>query len=260
MFQKFQVKENDHGRRLDRVLRKMFPDLGLSQIYSLIRRGQIRLNHKTIKYNQRVKKGDTILIPDKIQIKTEKPLLKNQAKLKPIILFENNFILVINKPKHITVHGKDSLNEMVLDYLKPSLAPSLSFKPGPAHRLDFNTTGLLLFSKSLKASQHLALLFKEKKIVKYYIALFDGEIEEHTIWKNYLFRERRTKTTKEDKGKGRLSTTEIIPLACEKGKHGKSLCLCRLITGRTHQIRIQGSLNNHPLTGDRKYNGSSLLP
>ena len=256
-FINFNINENDHGRRIDKILRKMLPKATLSIIYRSIRKGMITLNSKKIGPDTIVQTKDILQVSESLalEFKKENPIKIQPAlqtdSLKPLILFENSHILALNKPQGILVHGTDSLDSLVKHYLKKISNSSLSFTPGPVHRLDRNTSGLILFAASLYGSQKVSEMLKARCIKKYYLALFDGIIKETTTWKSHLKRDGIRKITYISKTKGKEAFTKVIPLISNRKS---TLALCIIFTGRTHQIRAQGVDYGHPLMGDKKYN------
>ncbi len=256
----FAVQKDDHDRRIDRIIRRVLPETNLSQIYRLIRQGKARLNGRRVKPSVRVKEGDRITI--KAAAEQPLPVTASGAAgrsdgIGDIILFENRDLLVLNKPGGIPVHGPGSIDSTVRNYLSTGLPASLSFRPGPVHRLDRNTTGVLIFSKSLLGARRLSRILRERKIDKYYITILDGRLGGEETWHDRLKRNHNECKTYEDPEHGRPALTRVFPLMTEKGI---SLTLIHIETGRTHQIRAQAALHHHPLTGDSKYRGSSLIP
>jgi 23S rRNA pseudouridine955/2504/2580 synthase len=153
------------------------------------------------------------------------------------------------------VHGPDSLETLVRAYLAERLPPSLSFRPGPIHRLDTPTSGIILFSSSLKGAQYFSALIREGQVRKQYLALVEGRLSSPCRWKDRLIRDKdsaKTRVSPGPNGDGQDAETEVLPLAANPGY---SLILATLHTGRTHQIRAQAAFHGHPLAGDRKYGG-----
>jgi len=254
--------KDDNNRRLDRVLRKMFPQAGLSQIFHLIRKGNIRINNKKVRPDTRICEGDEITLhglpSPAVDRKKIKPKHKNNflelSRLRKMIIFENEHLLALNKPGGLLTHGTGSLDELVRKYWALNSSPSLSFRSGPAHRLDRNTSGLILYSLSLFGARNLSLFFREGAIDKYYLALLDGELNKEESWIDRIERNSKDKRSFAS-GSGKPAATVVRPLLMRKGK---TLALCAIATGRTHQIRVQGMLHGHPLSGDIKYHGSNI--
>ena len=158
-FINFTITENDSGRRLDKVTRRILPQMPLTAIYKHIRKGFIKLNQKRAKAETIVKTDDTIqvaaFLKEDISLQQQnKPAIKNPV-ISPAIsiedIFVNEHIRIINKPYDISVHGdskeKTSLADIIAkDFFEKDKNQSLSFRPGPLHRLDRKTTGIIAFS------------------------------------------------------------------------------------------------------------------
>ncbi|MDR3324903.1 MAG: RluA family pseudouridine synthase, partial [Spirochaetaceae bacterium] len=171
------------------------------------------------------------------------------------VLFENEDVLIINKDSGDIVHGEGSLDEAVGRYLAGKIHPSLSFKPGPAHRLDRNTSGVILFSKSLSGAQYLSAGLREGLFRKTYVAIVHGSLGEgEAFWEDALQRDpdaQKTRVAGADARGAKPARTKITPLA---RTDALTLVQAEIETGRTHQIRAQAAAHGHPLLNDNKYN------
>ena len=268
---------DDAGRRLDRILRKALPDLPLSAIHRLLRQGKVIINGNTARKDHLVAAGARIeiLLQEKtIEEKTpaEKTIPKqnNKAGEELLILYEGNGLLVLNKPAGLAVHGyPDSLDIRVQNYLTGRLPPSLSFKPGPLHRLDKPSSGIVVFGLSLEAAREFSVLLKTGKMHRSYLAIIEGRLEQEENWEDMLFRDTTTQTTiiqnivqnsdgkQPTPGKMQYALTHAAPLAWAEHKGAVYTYVnLELGTGRTHQIRAQAGSRGFPLAGDRKYGSS----
>ena len=251
--------DNDKGRRLDRLLRKALPDHPLPLIHRLLRQGKVLVNGKPAKANDRVDSGAKVSIPLK---DVPKPAKTGRLLPPPEIIWQGLGLLAVNKPQAVAVHGHDSLgsqislDDMVRSFLAEKLPHSLSFKPGPLHRLDKPSSGIVIFSTSLEGARLFSSLMRERKVRKTYLAIVEGKINKEEIWEDRLTRDKEKKKTfvsgSED---GKTAITNIKPFAQEGGY---SLVMAEIATGRTHQIRAQAASHGHPLAGDRKYGGHNF--
>jgi 23S rRNA pseudouridine955/2504/2580 synthase len=240
----------------------------LSQIYKMLREGKIRLDDKKAKPDTRVTAGQRIILhfPSAPQSPQAKKLLTSHISLltsqKLLTLYESPHILVINKPAGVDLHnGPQSLAAAALRYLEGKLPPSLSFKPGPLHRLDRPTSGIVLFSKSLTGAQIGTRLFREGLAKKTYLALLEGRLLNEETWDFRLRRDEKRRVsfqadTSDRSGRRALSTAR--PIRYIEANNGETLTLAEveIKTGLTHQIRASAAITGHPLAGDRKYGGT----
>ena len=267
---RLEAGENEAGRRLDRVLKKILKKASLSLIYRIIRK-DVKVNGKRAAGETLLKQGDVIeiLLPDEqLRDLTEKnPEAVPSARKQFRIVFEDENILVADKPFGLLVHGdrtekKSTLTNQVISYLAGTGEYDHNkkgiFAPAPVNRLDRNTTGLVVFGKTLPAVRDLAAMLKGKedgsgKVEKAYLAIVTGGIENKMILKAKMVRDAEknvTKVLREESENGRLMVTEIVPLKAGKGY---TLVEAKLYTGRTHQIRVQLADAGFPVAGDRKY-------
>jgi 23S rRNA pseudouridine955/2504/2580 synthase len=277
---------DDNGRRLDRLLRKALPELPLSAVHRLLRKGRVLVNGVPAQAPDRIPEGARIRIldgpdnaPRRERRKTppEKagPLPSGQSQppsppsfewsqtsppsgqqQRPDILWEGAGLLVVNKDAGVAVHGEDSLESRLRAYLAGRIPPSLSFRPGPLHRLDKPTSGLIVFSSSLEGARYFSALIREGRVKKSYLALVDGFLGEPEIWEDMLLRDesrRKTLSVPAAGPEAKKARTRVFPLAAAAAH---TLIMVEIDTGRTHQIRAQAEAHGHPLTGDRKYGGS----
>jgi 23S rRNA pseudouridine955/2504/2580 synthase len=260
------VQKDDDQKRFDNIIRKLFPTRPLSELYSDIRRGKILLNQKKAKPSVRVCCGDIISFPVEYKtslttaINTRESVftVKDRELLKALTIFTNRDVLVLNKPRGYLAHGPHSMATIVENYWITEHNYSLSFRPGPVHRLDRNTTGLQLYALSITGARILTSLFKQSLVKKIYLTLVEGTFRKKELWEDWIDRDTEAKLSHAaGEGQGKKAVTQVIPVA----RHNNSSCiLCLPLTGRTHQIRLQARIHNHPLLGDRKYGSGTGAP
>ena len=284
-FKEFTAGKDDDGRRFDRVLRIFLPDLKLNDIYKLIRKGLVKINQKKAKPDTHINQGDIISIADFL-LNNHSALNKgstpasldnnsnnpkdstNHSDPELNVIFENQHLLIIDKPYGISVHGsennkKDYLAKEVSLYYekhkKDTSNASLSFRPGPLHRLDRNTSGLLVFSMSLEGAKWFSAAIKNHTIQKKYYGLAEGKLDKTEMWEDKLADSTDTDEafhTVTANQMGQTALTIAKPLACGKLENkAVTLVEYEIKTGRKHQIRAQSKLHGHPLAGDKAYGG-----
>ena len=248
---------DDVGRRLDRVVRRLLPSAPLSRIFQAIRTGEIQVGGRVAAGAYRVREGDVIRVRAELAEESAVQAIRPPTDAPPdwllsAILLENEHLLVLNKPRGLLVHGEGSVEQAVRAYLAPRLPASLSFVPGPLHRLDRNTSGLLAFGKSLSGARLFSELLRQGAIGKLYLGLLEGALAERAEWEDTLIRTSRDASTRQSAG-GANARTTAVPLL----RGGRlTLAAIQIATGFTHQIRAQAQIHGYPLAGDRKYGGS----
>ena len=267
-FKKYILGQNDEGRRLDRICRKFLPSLPLSLIYKNIRSGFIRLNGKKTTAESKTVIGDELWIASVIADEKQ-PQTEIIHDLQFETVFKNTHIWVINTPYGIPVQkakaGQLNLDEVIKNrYKAESDDTSLSFTPGPLHRLDTCTTGLLAFSQSLAGAQWFSDAIATHTVKKTYIGLVEGLLNSETEWQDSLTQDKNVPRgnfhTMSVSDAGKTAITRAKPIAYgEYCRTPVTLVEFRIPTGRTHQIRLQSASHGFPLLGDTIYNSSVNL-
>jgi 23S rRNA pseudouridine955/2504/2580 synthase len=249
--------EDDKDRRLDRVLRKALPDYPLPLLHRLLRQGKVFVNGKPAQAQYRINCGEVISIP------SMEGGARTAARVIPLphpqIIWQGMGLIAVNKPAGLEVHGPNSLDAMVRSFLAGTLPPSLSFTPGPLHRLDKPSSGIVIFSTNIDGARTFSALMRERKVRKTYLALVEGAVQTEEKWQDELVRDKEQKKTfvAPSRADSKTAVTLIKPLASNSGY---SLVTAEIFTGRTHQIRAQAAAHGHPLAGDKKYGGHGQHP
>ena len=246
--------EEDAGQRLDNFLFRTLKGVPKSHIYRLLRTGQVRVNKKRAKPDYRLEAGDELRLPPVRQEEKSspgKPPHWQQEAMQAGILFEDDRILVVNKPAGMAVHGGSGVSFGVIEtlrVLRPE-SPGLEL----AHRLDRDTSGCLIVAKRRSAVRPLHAAFRDGSVEKHYLALlvhaWEGGHREvdAPLEKNQLEGGERIVKVSRDGKEAKSLFTPLQRFA------GSVLADIRIYTGRTHQIRVHASYVGHPVAGDDKY-------
>ena len=273
---------DDAGRRLDRILRKALPDYPLSLIHRLFRQKKILIDHKPATPNHRIKQGMVIQIiapvnytsnkvnRKHIPVNVKKSVLRSQTpdpcSIRPPlpralgVLWQGSGLVAFNKPQGLSTHGPNSLDLIVNAWLTEAGPPhSLSFRPGPLHRLDKPTSGIIFFSRTLEGAKLFSALLREHKLEKIYIAIIEGCIKKDETWHDVLTHDKNARKTFVKTAPPLPAPKEAFTAVKPIASNNKySLIEARIKTGRHHQIRAQAASHGHPLAGDVKYGANPL--
>lgn len=261
------ITENEGNQRLDRFLRKYLKRAPLSMIYKLIRK-DVKVNGKRGHEDTVLQAGDSLVIyiPDDKLAELTAPVKKQKARRSFGIVYEDENVIVVNKPSGLLTHGdshekKNTLVNQVCGYLqdKGEYNPSVerTFAPAPANRLDRNTSGLVIFGKTAEALRELTEIIRDKENVhKIYMALVAGRMDGAADIDSRLVKNESTnKVRVAPDGEGQSARTIVTGI---RPGDEMSLVEVNLITGRTHQIRVHLSSAGHPVAGDPKYGSDKL--
>ncbi|MFI4984295.1 MAG: RluA family pseudouridine synthase [Rickettsiales bacterium] len=251
------VLSDDSGIRLDRWFKRHHPETPFGIIAKLVRKGLIRINGKRAEVSTKINEADNLTFPELPSLKEQKnsDILNNKYKedLLNSVIFKDENIIVINKPAGLAVQGGSKITISV-DSLLHYLKFDSENKPKLVHRIDKETSGILVLARNNQTVTKLAWLFKSKDMTKSYIALLEGLPRPYTgkvessIEK--LFKDGYEKMRTSDEGKLAISTYQVIDHAADKF----ALVAMQPVTGRTHQLRIHAAQLDCPIVGDDKYN------
>ncbi len=253
-----EVDEDSSDQRLDNFLLRMIKGVPRSYVYRILRSGEVRVNKGRKKPEYRLKTGDSVRIPPTKAVKSSK-LVKsgNLTWLLDAILYEDDFILLLNKPSGLAVHGGSGLNFGIIEAMR-QLRPELRTLE-LVHRLDRDTSGVLLLAKKRSALRHLHESMRNNGFKKHYLALLCGVMEhkvqdiQNSLEKTDRAGERIVKISDTGKPARSYFTRKRVYPASAGFDGGATLVDIRLFSGRTHQARVHATSLGQPIAGDSKY-------
>lgn len=250
------INEDNEGQRIDNFLLTKLKGVPKSMIYRIIRKGEVRVNKKRIKPEYKLQHGDMIRVPP-VRVSQSNhdnvpsPKFAKVVQLEDRIVYEDKYLIALNKPSGIAVHGGSGITFGVIEALR-SLKPQQKFIE-LVHRLDKETSGILLIAKKRSALKHLQDQLRKKQMQKDYLALVRGEWQKHDklinaplLKKTLKSGERVVRVSAE--GKPSQTRFKIV-----QKYQGATLVKASPLTGRTHQIRVHCQYTGHPIACDEKY-------
>lgn len=250
------VDEGADGQRIDNYLLKVLKGVPKSRIYRILRKGEVRVNKSRVKPEYKLEVGDVVRIPP---VRVSEPGENATAfvsdslaeTLQNAILFEDDRLLIIDKPSGLAVHGGSGVSLGLIEALR-KMRPEAKFLE-LVHRLDRDTSGCVMLAKKRSTLKTLHGLLRGDGVDKRYLALVEGRWSQRKeqvklpLEKNVLRSgERMVKTTPE--GKYALTRYQVVQRFA-----GATLVEAKPVTGRTHQIRVHCQAAGHPIIGDDKY-------
>ncbi|TVU61889.1 23S rRNA pseudouridine(955/2504/2580) synthase RluC [Vibrio atlanticus] len=247
------IDEDMAGQRIDNFLRNQLKTIPKSMIYRIVRKGEVRVNKKRIKAEYKLKVGDLVRIPpvtieEKIEENVPSTKLNKVSELEQCIIHEDDHMLILNKPSGTAVHGGSGLKFGAIEALR-ALRPDARFLE-LVHRIDRDTSGILLVAKKRSALRHLQAQFREKTVQKYYFALVMGEWKNSCKVVNAPLLKNEVNSIVRVNPNGKASETRFKVL---ERFQDATLVQASPITGRTHQIRVHAQYTGHPIAWDDRY-------
>ncbi|MCI6269845.1 MAG: RluA family pseudouridine synthase [Lactobacillus delbrueckii] len=259
MNREYELTVEASGQRLDKYLAEEMADLSRSRIKELVQAGEVLVNGKKSKVSYNVQKGDLI----QVTVLPLEPLALEAENIPLDIVYEDEDVIVVNKPQGMVVHPaaghpSHTLVNALLYHTRDLADSPEGFRPGIVHRIDKDTSGLLMVAKNAAARESLEKQLAAKSNKRQYLAIVHGNFAEEEgtidapIGRNPKDRKQMAVV---EKGKSAVTHFKVL-----EQYQGYSLVECQLETGRTHQIRVHMAYIGHPLAGDPLYGPRKTLP
>ena len=258
------ITTNESEQRLDRFLLKYFNNTTRSNIFKLIRKKVFKVNGVRVKEDYFLQNDDLLQIY--LSDESIDAMIKIYKAVKPEkigldIVYEDESLLVVNKPKGLLTHPdkdeyKNTLATIVQYYLR-DLCTS-TFRPAPVHRLDKNTSGLVIFAKTYEALKKYNAIMRERNVGKYYLCVVEGDVTRAGEVQGFLIKDEvsnKVRIIQNDRDEAKFCHTNYKPL---KRYKAYTLLEVQLLTGRSHQIRASMQYIGHPIVGDSKYGAKRI--
>ena len=274
------ITTHDASQRMDKYLKRVFPEMGTSFLHKMLRKKNITLNGKKATGSELVQAGD--LIQCFFSDETFDKFAGNHANIKEYltaydalkniqVIYEDEHILLLDKPAGVLSQKAKpedmSLNEWMIGYLLSKKAVTEEsikhFKPSVCNRLDRNTSGLVICGKTLLGSREMSRMLKDRSLQKYYLTYVHGKLEGKKVLEGYHYKDKNANQAmilfnKPTQGIEQYDTI-ITAYRSLEAKKNYSYLEIELITGKTHQIRAHLAAYGHPIAGDKKYGNEKAL-
>ena len=267
----FDIGEDEAGMRLDRWFRRRFPDLPQSHLMKIVRKGEVRVSGRRADVSTRLERGQAVRVPPLRLPPPPKPALaraspEDAEAIRAMTLFEDRDVIVLNKPYGLAVQGGSGTKRHI-DGMLEALAGRDGTRPVLVHRLDRDTSGVLLLAKSRKIAAELGEIFRSRRAKKIYWALVEGVPKPAQGRISMFLAKGEGMGEERGKGRGDLERMRVAKHGDPDAQHSLTLYAVvdkvaprlawlsmRPITGRTHQLRAHCEAIGHPIVGDPKYN------